>query len=343
MSNVPNIKLPKSQNDTIGMEALPIVLPSASFPFGCDDSDECVSFTGECRIESSEAPGMYELVFVHKGVERRQVAATAVVHLLLKQSGYDKPTGVHVWIESIHAGALRCLEKLKANQAGVGEALCSSGTICIGGLEIVCEGTMAGQLWAGGAALGHKLLRDGYLPPCCMHCRRPTIVELGSGTGFAGLAAALVAGSCRVVLTDRPAVVRRLQAAIQRNAQLLEAHGAHADAAPLSWGDADAAAACCPDGCDLVLVADCLYQADSSTQTALRESVAALARPRQAVVLHVYAELSELISRRWRAALASGEAGLTLVSETSVEPPPQVEGCKAFAGGRIVLEELRLA
>ena len=49
--------------------------------------------------------------------------------------------------------------------------------------------------------------------------RPEVVVEVGSGTGLAGLAAAAV-GTCRVVLTDRPHVVPRLQQAIERNAAI---------------------------------------------------------------------------------------------------------------------------
>ena len=54
----------------------------------------------------------------------------------------------------------------------------------IGGLEIKCDGTIAGQIWGAGAALAQKLLQDG-LPD------RPDVVEVGAGTGVAGLAAAV--------------------------------------------------------------------------------------------------------------------------------------------------------
>ena len=62
-----------------------------------------------------------------------------------------------------------------------GMPIVSEGTASLGPLSFTCDGTIAGQVWGAGAALGRHLLQFG-LP------NRPDVVEIGSGTGVAGLA-----------------------------------------------------------------------------------------------------------------------------------------------------------
>ena len=194
----------------------------------------------------------------------------------------------------------------------------------IGGIEIACDGTIAGQIWGAGAALAKKLLDDG-LP------ERPETVEVGSGTGVAGLAAAC-AGASRVVLTDLPEAVPRLVEAIERNKAVLQ--GAEVSAAACEWGDADAAeAACGTSGCDLVLAADVLYSGEASVHRALRATLRDLALPRDARILHCYECRWPEIIKLWRSNLGKE---LVLVSRTELQAPCSI-------GGRsLVLEELRV-
>ena len=123
---------------------------------------------------------------------------------------------------------------------------------------------------------------------------RPSVVEVGSGTGVAGLGAA-VAGASRVVLTDLPGCVPKLWASIRRNDAILS--GADVTAAALTWGDAAAVDEIVRDGShgfDLVLAADVLYSNDPSVHAALRATLVALARPRDALIWHCYEVCSEL-------------------------------------------------
>ncbi len=77
-------------------------------------------------------------------------------------------------------------------------------------------------------------------------------MEVGSGTGLVGLAAA-IAGASKVVLTDLPENVTRLQKNIESNSTALEKAGAVVEAKALAWGDLDAVYEVAPQGCDLVL------------------------------------------------------------------------------------------
>ena len=84
------------------------------------------------------------------------------------------------------------------------------------------------------------------------------VLELGSGTGYAGLAAA-ARGAASVVLTDLPRTVALTRANVARNASRIGACAV--SVAEADWcraGDVAALAA----GCDLVLAADCVYLGD---------------------------------------------------------------------------------
>ena len=345
---------------TLDQAFIGTVIEHASIPVGRDDDDTVFTFQGTVRIEAAAQHGCgnkYDLCFVHGGSEHRQLATREVVEFLIAQSCNVevlveqpvRPASMSTCsdlLQTVVTAGWTCLSphivtgmgasEVKAapvtpKSLELGEAICAHGSVEIGGLLISCEGTVAGQLWVGGAALGHKLLRDG-LPVG----GGPVVVELGAGTGFVGLVAAVV-GARRVVLTDRDAVVRRLRATIEQNAPVLQS--VDVSAAPLTWGDASAAEACCPEGCDLVVLADCLYSLDPSTQGALMASLVAVARRRDALIYHAYVELSEQITAVWKANLARG--GLRLVRESPLEPPPPIRG-RHFTSGRLVLEELRV-
>ena len=109
--------------------------------------------------------------------------------------------------------------------------------------------------------------------------RGRSVVELGSGLGVAGLAAALLGAD--VVLTDEAAVVPRTAARVRLHAASVAAAGGSARAAALDWREpvpADLAGAA-----DLVLAADCVYHADAVGPFA--RTLAATVR-REALVCH---------------------------------------------------------
>eukprot|EP00928_Gymnodinium_smaydae_P030997 TRINITY_DN22899_c0_g1_i3.p1 TRINITY_DN22899_c0_g1~~TRINITY_DN22899_c0_g1_i3.p1 ORF type:complete len:457 (+),score=122.10 TRINITY_DN22899_c0_g1_i3:55-1371(+) len=90
------------------------------------------------------------------------------------------------------------------------------------------------------------------------------VVELGSGTGIAGLAAAAL--GARVTLTDRPPVLPLLLENCSRNAEEIARGGGEATVAALQWEAApEAWPAAAAQGCDLVIGSDLLYSRDGGS------------------------------------------------------------------------------
>ena len=137
------------------------------------------------------------------------------------------------------------------------------------------------------------------------------MIELGAGTGVAGLACA-VAGAGRVVLSDLAPNVPRLQRSIEANIESLSA--CRAEAVTLEWGNGlrglDA-------GFDLVIAADCIFC--HTLHTPLAQTCVLLAkasRPKQTRLLIAEEERWKDISGWW--AECAAECGLRLVSETAL-------------------------
>ena len=90
------------------------------------------------------------------------------------------------------------------------------------------------------------------------------ILELGSGTGLLGLAAAAI-WRANVVLTDLPGILSNLAHNAELNMATIEARGGRAEAAALTWGiNTDESDPRFSDGrrFELVLAADSLYDDD---------------------------------------------------------------------------------
>ncbi|KAI0853331.1 putative methyltransferase-domain-containing protein [Daldinia vernicosa] len=89
------------------------------------------------------------------------------------------------------------------------------------------------------------------------------VLELGSGTGLLGMAAAAI-WKTNVVLTDLPTIVPNLAYNIERNRSTIEALGGKVDSGVLTWGseDGNAEQFASKNQFKIVLAADPLYDDD---------------------------------------------------------------------------------
>jgi len=137
--------------------------------------------------------------------------------------------------------------------------------------------TLGLRLWEAELVLTEALLGEAG----GVSARRRRVVELGAGTGLAGLAAAVVCGAARVTLTDKlPLALRNLEwaaAAAARRAPT--ACPIHVRA--LDWEHGAQLRAAC--ACDLVLAADCIY--DPHDVPGFAEAVVAAAREGATVLM----------------------------------------------------------
>ncbi|CAH2064442.1 unnamed protein product [Thlaspi arvense] len=86
---------------------------------------------------------------------------------------------------------------------------------------------------------------------------RLNIVELGSGTGIVGIAAAATLGA-NVTLTDLPNVIENLKFNADANAEVVARLGGNIHVAPLRWGEA-ADVEALGQSVDLILASDVVY------------------------------------------------------------------------------------
>ncbi|CAA2981051.1 N-lysine methyltransferase METTL21A-like [Olea europaea subsp. europaea] len=85
-------------------------------------------------------------------------------------------------------------------------------------------------------ACRHHSSHPPRLPPRATQRRPIRILELGSGTGVVGIAAAAILGGS-VTVTDLPHVLPNIQFNVKANAETLNLHGGAVEVAALSWGD----------------------------------------------------------------------------------------------------------
>lgn len=103
--------------------------------------------------------------------------------------------------------------------------------------------------------------------------RGKRVVELGAGTGLVGLVCAALGAS--VLLTDLAQGLPLLQRNLRRN-------GGDVKAKELRWG-LEAAAAAMPQGCDVVIGCEVIYQHDDETAAALVDTMQYLAAQEQGI------------------------------------------------------------
>jgi predicted nicotinamide N-methyase len=171
----------------------------------------------------------------------------------------------------------------------------------------LAEVTTAGRTWHAGHALGMRLASDwaGLV-------RDKLVLEVGTGTGVAGLAAAS-AGARRVLLTDmhlqtaqrnvdiylEKAAAARAAAAAAAAAAALPPPSLAVETCLLPWGDAQGATLALAQlggTPDVVLAADVVYT--GFNLVALFETIVILAAPRTTLVIVAYHERQEWVTEQ---------------------------------------------
>ncbi|KAH7321247.1 putative methyltransferase-domain-containing protein [Stachybotrys elegans] len=119
----------------------------------------------------------------------------------------------------------------------------------------------------------------------------PSVLELGSGTGLLGLAAAAL-WKVPVALSDLPNIVTNLKVNVEKNAELVASRGGSLSVGPLTWGGAgeeevDQALFGEPFQFKIVLAADPMYDDDHPhlLASAISQHLALGAEPRAVVMV----------------------------------------------------------
>ena len=87
------------------------------------------------------------------------------------------------------------------------------------------------------------------------------IVEVGSGTGVVGIAAAML--GCKITVTDLPHVMPQIEENVEKNLGAEPHLFQRVTCAPLAWGNSEHSLAL--GKADLVLCSDCLYREETHT------------------------------------------------------------------------------
>ncbi|KAJ0963314.1 hypothetical protein J5N97_028436 [Dioscorea zingiberensis] len=120
------------------------------------------------------------------------------------------------------------------------------------------------QLWPAANSLVALLDSDPQtlLPLKSTHSPPLRILELGSGTGLVGIAAAAILGA-RVTLTDLPHVLPNLRFNAESNADIITSRGGSVEVHQLRWGERpDAEALGGAAAFDAILASDVVYYED---------------------------------------------------------------------------------
>ncbi|EEF40865.1 protein N-lysine methyltransferase METTL21D [Ricinus communis] len=121
------------------------------------------------------------------------------------------------------------------------------------------------QLWPAATTLFTLLDRHrsdpttGPLSPIFSPDCTPNILELGSGTGLVGIAAAVTLAA-NVTVTDLPHVISNLQFNVDANADTMALFGGTVNVAALRWGEeGDGDFECIGQDFDVILASDVVY------------------------------------------------------------------------------------
>jgi len=197
-----------------------------------------------------------------------------------------------------------------------------------------------GAVWASGAVLAQIVGQrgtDGQIPTGSNHpaWRGRRVLELGSGTGIAGLAAA--SAGAEVLLTDRVPLLPLLSLNVKLNAASLAGAGGSASCVAVDWS-APIPTEVLSVRWDVVLASDAVYSFASAGPFASALGTVLKSAGSDCCALYAHNPRSELLDAEMRAAFSSN--GLTVESLQVPATPSNVGHINAAALRRVVLFRL---
>ncbi|KAH6657876.1 S-adenosylmethionine-dependent methyltransferase-like protein [Truncatella angustata] len=170
------------------------------------------------------------------------------------------------------------------------------------------------------------------------HNSLPDVLELGSGTGLCGMAAAAI-WKTRVALSDLPNIVPNLSHNIEKNSEVIEALGGQVEAGDLTWGGH------LEDNDDMftkknqfkiILIADPIYDDNHPAllASAVHDHLAQTEDARVVAMVPMRDDTTRRLLAKFRDFLADGKRPLACLEEHRLmgqddwgedEEPPQIE------------------
>jgi hypothetical protein len=154
------------------------------------------------------------------------------------------------------------------------------------------SGELGGTVWDAALVTAHFLAHRvaeaahfGVVPVGVPVLPVPRVIELGAGTGFVGIAAALcgaVDEGGEVVLTDLPVLVPLMQHNVEVAKDQLAAKKVSVSVEALDWTDEEATANIAP--AQLIVVADCVANCYAPVLSGLISTLVRLTEPGSAVL-----------------------------------------------------------
>ncbi|KAI0014714.1 putative methyltransferase-domain-containing protein [Xylariomycetidae sp. FL0641] len=148
--------------------------------------------------------------------------------------------------------------------------------------------------------------------------RQINVLELGSGTGLLGMAAAAM-WRANVVLSDLPAIMANLNFNIEQNRGMIKEFGGNVDSGALTWGSLDAKADLFTNqnGYKVILVADPLYDDDHPglLSSAIAENLMRDADARAVVMVPQRDLTTKRLTAEFREKLAQRSSPLAVLEE----------------------------
>lgn len=148
----------------------------------------------------------------------------------------------------------------------------------------------------------------------------PSVLELGSGTGLLGIAAAAI-WKTHVYLSDLPGIVPNLKANAERNLELVQSRGGDLSVGALTWGgEVDQDLFAQENQFQLVVVADAMYFDDHPAllADAIRRNLAMGSESRAVVMAPKRDETAARLLQAFKKEMLQGETPMCLEFEDEV-------------------------